>query len=514
MLQNTLDSGPTQVIPKVKPRLKIAFVGGGPSCVAAYLELADRLSCDIREIIIFDPLGVMGSPAFNAETDALITNTSVGVTSIKPKCDYDFLSWIRSNHRDRDYTPESFVPRRFVGDYIRDKFEAARKHLNSIGCTTRIVTSSVYDVMQDTVNQHIIRTETKDYQGFDNVLICTGCAARLLPDSFADHPDAVPNPYPETKLLRATCGAKNILIIGSKLSAIDAALTLLSRLNPPTLTMVSHSGALPSVRDALLVHATQHFDANAITEAAGEDLYKVALRAAIQDLKNAKGSEKNPAAIFASSPTEQLAEDINACEVGGNYWQRSMGSFIDEINELWPLLSIQNQLRFKDKFHNFNSRLISAFPIENARAVHAALVSGQLSILSDNAANCIVPASSRGFEGRGKLLGLHFDKIVNVTGVDTASFGRSTLGKRLQTAGWSLNVHGGLAVNPNTMQMCNKNAGHTGLYAVGAPVAGSVLITNYLRSSVIQAHRAVEHIHHILQNRPRLPLSAVQENSR
>jgi uncharacterized NAD(P)/FAD-binding protein YdhS len=479
-------------------RLQIAFVGGGPSCVAAYLEIADRLSYDVGEITIFDPQGLMGSNAFNTHSDALLTNTSVGVTSIKPNCDYDFLSWIRSNHREKAFTPESFVPRKMVGEYIRDRFEAAREHLSSLGCTTTIVKSAVTDILPSSFGKKDVYTSENDYHHFDYVIVCAGCAAKPLPSELSEHVDAISEPYPERQLVRKTSGAKNVLILGSKLSAIDAALVLLSLDVKPKLTMASRSGSFPSVRDALLVHSAGRFSAPELQSGAQGSIYQSALRAAISDLKDNKcqsGCRQNGPCL---DPIQQLALDITDCEDGKNYWQSSMGSFIDEINNIWPMLSSQQQIKFQVKFRKFNSRLISAFPIENARILYAALSSEDLSIVSGEMNTIVEPARGGGFSGLGQLSGQHFDKIVNATGVDAGSFVDSSLGRRLQSTGWSLNFHGGLAVNPRTMEMQHKLGWHDGLYAIGAPITGSLLITNYLRSSVIQAQRAVKHIHQLV----------------
>lgn len=481
---------------------RIAFVGGGPSCVAVYLEIADQLSCEFREITIFDPLGVMQSTAFNCETETLLTNASVGVTSIKAHCDYDFLSWINSNHKNGGFTPASFVPRKLVAAYIKDRFSIARKHLESIGCSTQIIKRNVTNILAEPGNRFRLMTEDTAYSDFDFVIICTGCQSRLLPQHLNDHTDVIRSPYPESELIRQIAGAKKVLVLGTKLSAIDAALVMMSEVPSLQVTLASPSGTLPSVRSALLVHASRRFRAQNIVKHSTGTVLRQAIRAATQDMKEAKNLAKATSNNVVDTVLDQLVVDMNACEDGSNYWQASMGSFIDEINEIWPHFSLDEQLKFIKKSRKFNSRLISAFPYHNASKILDALQRKQLVVSTQQAENAVVSATGEGFEWRGNVGTEHFDKIVNATGVDTSSFAKSVLGQALQTQGWKLNAHGGIAVKPSTMRMKSTLAPNRALFAIGAPVTGSILITNYLRSSVIQAHRAVNHIHNLIHTRP------------
>lgn len=472
--------------------MRIGLVGGGPSCTAAFIELSRKLAGYLSEIVIFDPVGIFSSPAFNTETDLLLANTSVGVTSILNDNDADFLNWLRDAHPELDVRPESFVPRYLVRQYALARFRTAQDLLASFSCKTTLITEEVTDIRGLSTGIFWVTTDTRTVGPLDAVILGTG-ATFAQPTYGLDHVNGyITSPYPESELIRKTAGSQDVLVLGTKLSAIDAAVTILENSRTTRVVLASPSGSLPAVRDQLLVYRPGAFHARSLVLEKPRSLLRAAERAAATDLKILSKTAGKPLSAVAAAQS-QLLQDIADCERGQNGWQRAMGSFIEEVNRLWPHLSDDEQIRLRAKHGAFISRFVSSFPLENARRLATAIGAGRLSIHAISRDTPVQVSGNGGFEGRGLLDGYTFDRIVNATGVDMSAFRETTLYRNLLKRRDMLNSHGGLDVDANTMRIRSASTGAS-IYAMGAPITGSILVTNYMRSSVNQAKKIADDI--------------------
>lgn len=472
--------------------MRIGLVGGGPSCTAAFIELSRKLVEHLSEIVIFDPAGIFSSPAFNTETDFLLANTSVGVTSILSNNDADFLNWLRDRHPELNARPESFVPRHLVRKYALSRFQTARDLLASFSCKTTLVTEEVTDIRGLSTGIFWVTTERRTVGPLDAVILGTGAKFKQTSYALENAGGYIASPYPESELVRRTAGAQDILVLGTKLSAIDAAVTILENSRTARVVLASPSGSLPAVRDQLLVHRPGAFHARSLLRNEPRSLLRAAERAAAADLKILSKTAGKPSTAVAAAHS-QLMQDIIDCELGQNGWQRAMGSFIEEANHLWPHLSDEEQIRLRTKHGAFISRFVSSFPLENARRLAKAIGGGRLSIQTISRGIPVRLSEDGRLEGKGLLDGYTFDRVVNATGIEPTGFRNTTLYRNLLARRDMLNIHGGLDVAANTMRIKSAAFGAS-IYAMGAPVTGSLLVTNYMRSSVIQAQKIADDI--------------------
>lgn len=470
--------------------MRIALIGAGPSSLAVFIGLSLRLPYAISALKIFDPSGLLNSDFLVSENRTHLTNTSAGITSIVPGCEADFVDWLADNE-PRYKDPRSFVPRPVYRRYVLQRVNEADGRYGRAGCSTSVSASEV-TAIGGLRNGEIEVRSSKGSEIFDLVILGVGATANNPFRALADDNRYVSNIYQYPHWENQLPHGGKVLVLGSKLSAIDATVSLLNRRPDVTVTMASRGGELPSVRSELLLQELPNFNIrNPALPSDYPRLRSVYLQAA-RDLRALCGG-KSPT-LQDHQAKIQLSRDIQACEAGINQWQHAIGHFIEEMNRVWPSLTVADQYEFKRRFSAFVSRFVSSFPLENAKILEKGFAEGKLSVtnMTCEAAE-LTRAYATTIEGRDVLTGRNFDLVLNCTGLNPHGFWNTSLGASLKEQGAKSNPHGGLAVDTSSMRI-STDQGQFDCYAIGAPVSGSLLVTNYVRASVIQASIVVSDI--------------------
>lgn len=470
--------------------MRIAVIGAGPSCLAVYIGLSYRLPEAISTIKIFDPRGLLNSDFLVSSNATFLTNTSAGITSITPGIDTDFVEWLRK-HEPSYADPKAFLPRTIYRRYVLHRFNEAYTRFRAQGCETSVSTTSVMGVEYRPSKEIIVRS-SKGYETFDVVIIGIGAAANEPLPMLADHTRYISNIYQISNWEERLPGGGRALVFGSKLSAIDATVSLLKRRSDVSVTLASRGGELPAVRRELLLQELPNFNStNPRLPGDYPGLRSIFVQAA-RDLRDLDGRKSSR--LPSRCPEEQLESDIEACELGTNRWQFAIGHFIEEMNRIWPKLAVGDQREFKRRYSPFISRFVSSFPLQNAKILQKGFAEKKLSVVKLNGGIAdAIEMNADVIKGQNSLFGREFDMAINCTGIDPFAFWRTALGVSLREQGARSNAHGGLDVEASTMRISSSEPAFD-CYAIGAPVSGSLLVTNYVRASVIQADLIVSDI--------------------
>jgi len=224
---------------------RAVIVGGGITGVAALIGLIEHRA--VSEIFIIDP-GTIGIGRAFATTEAeLLCNTTVEMMSIISHDKEDFVKYLRA--RGFRTTKNDFVPRFYVSQYARDRYQQFVEQAQILGIThqhlLRIATAVIKCIDG---SYRVIMNDGNELSATD-VLLCHGYGSPLIPEVIKPHMDkplVFSTPYPEQAMLNAIPPGSRILIIGTRLSAIDATLMLCS--HGHRVVMTSRTGELPSVR--------------------------------------------------------------------------------------------------------------------------------------------------------------------------------------------------------------------------------------------------------------------------
>jgi len=210
--------------------MTVAIVGGGfsGSIVAAGLLKASEAPI---EILLLEKTGNFGAGLAYATDDPLhLLNVPAAKMSAVADDPDHFVNWLRQNKQIHD----PFVPRGIYRSYIQDHLnEAASNPKNSDSRLSRIVDEAI------ALNgQFEIETKSGESLQADYLVLATG----HLPETrFGSLP---------TQPIRG-----RVVLIGSGLTAIDAALSALAESPSTTVTAISPHGSLPETYACTQPHA-------------------------------------------------------------------------------------------------------------------------------------------------------------------------------------------------------------------------------------------------------------------
>jgi uncharacterized NAD(P)/FAD-binding protein YdhS len=224
-----------------RPRT-VAIVGGGASgalTAVALTRLADRSDREIR-VQLFDPTGRPGRGLAYGTTDLRhLLNVRAGRMSAFPDEPDDFLRWADSAGIDVHH--DTFLPRRYYGDYLAELVDDA-------------VRTGVLEVRRGWVRavrrtEHGFDLQTTDGAArADAVVLAYGNLPPATPGSVDTRCDLV-NAW-ESDALERLPEDGPLLLVGTGLTAVDAALTVLGDHPQRRAIAVSRHGLLPRSHQA------------------------------------------------------------------------------------------------------------------------------------------------------------------------------------------------------------------------------------------------------------------------
>jgi uncharacterized NAD(P)/FAD-binding protein YdhS len=472
---------------------RLVVVGGGACATAVLHQLARHVGVRPDSVTVVDPRPAGFGVAFGTADPRLRCNTSVDVTSLRRASQSDLLRYLAA--RGWPVSRSDFVPRALVGQYCRERFTEARRTLAARGCALRQVTARVAAVRRATGPGQGYRVVLDDGSVLEatDVVVAVGGDQPRLPEELrdhADHPDLLVGPYPSGRL-RALPEDARPLVLGSKLSAIDAALVLCGAQRH--VTLCSPSGELPAVRDRLCRPArptgllaglrtldprSPHFDL-AFTK-----LLVRAVRNASPQPSPALGKQ------FGTEPEalRRLGTELRQTETGANAWQSVIAELIEAVNdwtEGWPR---RDRDRLLTRYRPLIARHISAIPVSSARALAQHGLAGRL-VVRRGTPTSLAPAPGGGWLARWRPEGAaeHYTHVVAASGYRPPA---------VCTHGPALLAFGPAACSPDCAPPPTDarlrltpadGGGPERIWMVGAAGGARTAIVNYLWTAAAQA---------------------------
>jgi uncharacterized NAD(P)/FAD-binding protein YdhS len=218
---------------------RVSIVGGGASGVLTAVNLLAGGNARLR-VTIHETLPVIGAGIAYGTTDSRhLLNVRARHMSAFPDTPSDLIDWYQATGRSID--PQGFLPRREYADYLRDRLaDVADDRL-------RVVTARVGDVVP-TSRGYEVHSEGVAPTEADAVVLAYGNSAPSPLTVDGDElPDAtwhVSNPWDLTWIDRLPADAV-VLLVGTGLTAIDTAITVLEGDPGRRIVMTSRHGLLP-----------------------------------------------------------------------------------------------------------------------------------------------------------------------------------------------------------------------------------------------------------------------------
>lgn len=238
--------------------ISVSIIGAGASGLAFVHSLIQNNSFEkdiIISITVYDRLDKMGrGNAYLDDINSNLMNTKAGYLTFSNTRPGDFYIWILDNE---DYLVEKYslkeinehcyYPRSMFGEYLSQKWYEIVNML-PINVKLNFVDTLVDDIEYNQNRYLIFRND--GYVDFSNyIVLAVGTSNRMMESKYYDLGiKIIDNPYPTKNLLKTLKNIQNVVVIGSRLSAIDSIISLKENGFDGDITMHCINGTFPSVR--------------------------------------------------------------------------------------------------------------------------------------------------------------------------------------------------------------------------------------------------------------------------
>jgi uncharacterized NAD(P)/FAD-binding protein YdhS len=481
----------------------LAVVGGGSVATSFIRQLAQQAQQEgasgIAEVLVFEPRAQPGAgDAYQDDTPSNLLNTrAAGMSALHGDPDH-FLRWaMRHESEWRDTFPDavlggdSFLPRALFGRYMRHAYDEAVGILQQLGVSVRHVRAGVTS-MRCVEERYELATLTEGTYRADQVVLALGNQEGTAFDHLRPYENYFSSPYPCTGLGARIERRKAVCIIGSGLSAIDAAVSLADAGHRGKIVMVSRHGRLPSVRgDHNRSHkprlSRERVDALARQRGGRLRLREVG-EMLLRELEQGEGAPADLTEILqpGHGPHRDVDADIGVASARDRTWQSIVDRLDDAIDLVWHYLPDADRRIFE---RDFKSQWLSyrvSFQPCNARKIQQLLHTEQLSVYRGCADVSFVPAHEHFAvsvldHGKAFSATLYADHVINATGCTTdVRQCRSPLLRGMLASGLArAHEFGGIEVDFASSQVMTRQGRMLpGLYALGSMVSGTYFWTH------------------------------------
>lgn len=352
------------------------IVGGGATGVAVFITLVT--SGSVATIDIIDPFPPGKSRAFSVDNLNLLCNTSVDTMSIIPSQPHDFLNYLRENGIAA--TPADFVPRIYFSQYVQDRYNSYCLQAKQHGIKHHYFYSQVKEIHKDKKRYHAILSDNQQLFCSD-VFLCMGFGEPKVPSiikPYTNRNNIFINPILDKNFCTSLQGER-VLLIGTRLSAIDCALLLC-----PTnqVTMTSTSGLLPAVRTRTLRPTKRLIDKKKVAQLdfSHPSFYRKMLALIAKATYELRGRHLSKQLSHQVDPIKRLKEEVALAAVDCTDWQDMLVDIVDAVNDELMKQPHYIQQQAMKRCDVLLSRYLGAFPLENAKILLQYLENKQLAL--------------------------------------------------------------------------------------------------------------------------------------
>ena len=222
-------------------RKRILIIGGGASGTLLALELIRRIESPL-DLDIAEPRIQLGQGvAYGTQDNRHLLNVVASKMSAKHEEPEHFVMWGK-------FTPEEFAPRAQYGNYLNDVLQESLlsagnlvsfRHLNNLVKDFTVKDSNVS-----------VEFESGQFEKYHFVVLAVGHSSIQIPDVIKNIPDS-PSVIVDVWKKREYGLHEIVLSVGTGLTFIDQALTVLDTSQNTTVIGISRGGYIPKEHDSI-----------------------------------------------------------------------------------------------------------------------------------------------------------------------------------------------------------------------------------------------------------------------
>ncbi|SEA67269.1 FAD/NAD(P)-binding protein [Paraburkholderia sartisoli] len=359
---------------------KVVIVGGGVAGIAAFVSAVSNRS--VSRIDIVDPRGIGNGIAFATTDPALLCNTSVETMSLLADDPDDFLRYLRA--QAITVSPDAFVPRFHVSRYLADRYAHYRMLARDVGVGHRHLRATARTIEKQPTGGYRVLLDDGTSLEASEVLICTGSGAPFLPDALRSHtgaPALFECLYPERRVIEYLATPSRVLVVGSRLSAVDAALLACGAGH--SVVMASPSGRLPAVRTATPRQCPVAIDEAAFArlDLSSPLLYRRLLRQVARSAEAVAGRPLRTQIDRSTYAPERLAREAGLARRGATDWQNLLVRYMDLAEQLLRAGTPGARTLALANCATAVGRYLFALPLETAEKLLSYMNEGRLQVM-------------------------------------------------------------------------------------------------------------------------------------
>lgn len=481
----------------------LAIIGAGPAAVSVLAGMAlEAMRHDnaYHTIILYAPGGTIGPGlAYGAHNPPsfICNHEIVAMGSAFPGASdgtlVSFAQWCFTHHKrlhalypDTDFTnDQDYAPRSCYGLYLKESYDAAFSILKSSGIVITVKTCFVEDVLPDTGG---ITLQDKDgATTVDAALLATGVA-------FKEDPFMIPAYDADRWQRHSPAGGKGAaVIIGSGLSAYEAALRCVEGGFYEKVTMISRSGVLRRVRCPYTPYKPRFFTRERLNFLAGGPeaplRFHDILLCLAQEINVLYGQsspfyerEQQPEAVLddmMSRSAEHIVRSfLHDCDHmhSKGLW-RGLRQAIDDAfrAEIFRRLDAQDMhifRRYMSLYESFNSPM----SLVSASRLAEHFRNGSIILQKGTPDVSILPAGGYSVSCGTEIL--RCDTVINATGFSRNITETPLYSHMLQRKHAALHANGGILIHPEYCNVCRPDGTiYHRLFALGHMHQGALLIS-------------------------------------
>lgn len=222
----------------------VAIIGAGAAGTYTAIHLLRSTGVTI-DVVLFDGTGTFGPGiAYSTRDDAHVLNVPAGKLSAFSDDPDHFVNWARGHHAE--VKRGSYLPRSRYGQYLVEELAAAEAVAHDTGSTLRRVTGRAIAIERGEVQDAVV-LEDGERISADAIVLALGMQDATLPDVLdVDVPGVYASPWAPGALDNIAEG-EHVLLVGSSLTAVDAALSCVNDAEDVQVTMLSRTGKMSLV---------------------------------------------------------------------------------------------------------------------------------------------------------------------------------------------------------------------------------------------------------------------------
>jgi uncharacterized NAD(P)/FAD-binding protein YdhS len=491
---------------------RVLQVGCGPSGVSLLRQLLPRLAWAGAEarVEVCDPAEMGPGLAFSTPYDLHLLNVRAGLMSLSPDDRGEFARWRArraapalsaspggatpggvagpggANGTDTADTADTadYPPRRLFGDYACTVLAETVRTARDAGQPVDLSAERAVALCPAGAGRWRARFSSGRSAVYSTVILALGHLPSRRYAGAEGGPSFLSSPWGDLALP----AGHTVGIIGTRLTAIDAALALRERGHTGRIIMASRSGRLPSVKGRVVLPELSLLPRFVRGHRTGTaTLYQVA-EVIGREIEAAEERPIDWAAALHPPPTTsaELRRDLESAD---SPWQSVLTAIVPWVPDLWRILDPPGRDLFMSSYLSLWAGRIASFPAITAGRLLEMMDSGQLTVRGALAA--VEPSGARHRMRFDDGPHLDADLIINATGPGYGpdSLAANPLTAHLIRTGLATpHRHGGIAVDLHTLEVTGADGRPgKGLHVIGDLTRGEFLATNAVVNSVRQS---------------------------